>query len=69
MCVSLTEHGDVDAGRGGLAFHILLDVADVVSIVGRRGTGEDEAGAHGHGGQDVCQRVHINDLEERGTFE
>lgn len=66
MCVSLTEHGDVDAGRGSLAFYILLNVADVVSTVGRRGTWEDEAGAHGHGGQDVCQRVHLNHLEERG---
>lgn len=62
--VTLTEHGDVDAGRGGLVLDTLVDVADVVSAVGHRGTREDQAGAHVHGGQDVCQWLDLNNLEE-----
>lgn len=64
--VTLTEHGDVDAGRGTLALDILVDMADVVSAVGNRGPREDQAGVHAHVGQDVCQRLDVNNLEERG---
>lgn len=68
MCVwvTLTEHGDVGAGRGSLVLDTLVDMADVLSAVGHRGTREDQAGAHVHGGQDVCQRLDPNNLEERG---
>lgn len=67
MCVwvILTKHSDVDAGRGSLVFNTLVDMADVVSTVGHRGKREDQEGAHVHGGQDVCQRLNLNNLEER----
>lgn len=50
MCVrvSLTEHGDVDAGRGRLFPDALTDVADVVSALGHRGIREYPAGTHVH---------------------
>lgn len=57
MCVcgvSLTEHSDVDAGRRSLVLDTLADMADEVSTLGHHGTREDQAGAHGHGGEDVC---------------
>lgn len=61
--VSLTEHSDVDAGRGTLVLDSLVDVADVVSTLGHGGTGKDQAGAHVHGGEDFCQLVNIDHLE------
>lgn len=50
MCVwvSLTEHSDVDAGRGSLLSDALTDMADVVSALGHRGIREYPAGAHVH---------------------
>lgn len=71
MCVCvwgsfLTEHGDVDAGEGRLALDTLEDAADVVSAVGHCGIREDQVGAHAHGGQEVCQRLNLGELEERG---
>lgn len=65
--VSLTEHSDVDAGRGSLVLDTLADMADEVSTLGHRGTREDQAGAHGHGGEDVCQWLDLNNLQERGN--
>lgn len=66
-CVSLTENCDVDAGGGALVLHALADVADVVAAAGCGDIGEDEAGAHVHGRQDVCQRLHRHILEQRVT--
>lgn len=60
--VSLTEHSDVDTGRGTLAQDSLMDVADVVSALGHGGTGKDQAGAHVHGGEDFCLLVHLDHL-------
>ena len=65
VCLSLTEDGDVDAGGGRLVSHTLVGLADVLSAVGHRGNREDQAGAHDHSGQDVCQRLHLNILGER----
>lgn len=48
--VTLTEHSDADAGRGGLVLDRLVDMADVVSAVVHCGTRVDQAGAHIHGG-------------------
>lgn len=44
-------------------------MADVVSTLGHSGTREDQAGAHAHGGEDVRQRLDIDDLEGEGGFE
>lgn len=66
MCVCLTKDGDVNAGRGSLVLDTLMDMADVVSAVSHCNVREDEAGAHVHGGQDVCERLRINDLAEGG---
>lgn len=40
-----------------------MDVADVVSALGHGGTGKDQAGAHVHGGEDLCLLVNIDALE------
>lgn len=48
MCgYSLTEHSDVNTGRGRLVLDAFVDMAGVGSAVGKRGAREDEAGAHG----------------------
>lgn len=51
----LTKHSDVDTGRGSLVLYALMDVADIFSTVVHRGLGEDQAGAHARGGQDISQ--------------
>lgn len=51
----LTKHSDVDAGRGALVLYALMDMADIFSTVVHRGLGEDQAGAHARGGQDISQ--------------
>ena len=67
--LALTQHGDVDAGRGLLVLDALVDMAEVVSTLGHSGMREDQAGAHAHGGEEVRQRLHIGDLEGEGGFE
>lgn len=69
MCVgvSLTEHSNVDAGRGCLVLDTLLDMAGVVSTLGNRGMREHQAGSHVHG-QHVCQLIDVNNLEDTVNF-
>lgn len=63
---SLTEYGDVDAGRGALALDVVLHIADVVSTLGHGGAGEEVEGARLLLTEEVVRlREHVDHLEGR----